>query len=116
MQPPPRETTNFKYEARVLEGIWATAPYLHNGSVPTLADLLEPSDKRPASFAVGIDYDADRLGLAGAQTGPVVSKTDTTAWNARDSGNSRGGHEGVGFGTMWSPDEKRALLEYLKTL
>ncbi len=55
----------FNYEARVLQGVWAVAPYLHNGSVPTLADLLEPSDKRPAHFDVGIDYDLD--GLASPQ-------------------------------------------------
>jgi mono/diheme cytochrome c family protein len=116
MQTPPPETTAFKYEARVLQGIWAAAPYLHNGSVPTLADLLEPSDKRPARFDVGIDYDLDKIGLAATQTGAVVSTTETTGCEARDSGNSRCGHEGVGFGTMWTPEEKQALLEYLKTL
>ncbi len=41
------------YESRVLEGIWATAPYLHNGSVPTLAALLEPVENRPAEFRIG---------------------------------------------------------------
>jgi cytochrome c peroxidase len=43
----------FAYKARPLDGIWATAPYLHNGSVPTLYDLLTPPDQRPASFNVG---------------------------------------------------------------
>jgi hypothetical protein len=113
---PAPATPAFNYEARVLQGVWAVAPYLHNGSVPTLADLLEPSDKRPAHFDVGIDYDFDKLGLAGTQTGPLLSTTETTGCEARDSGNSRCGHEGVGFGTWWTPDEKKALLEYLKTL
>ena len=118
MHAPPPATTGFKYEARVLQGIWAAAPYLHNGSVPTLADLLEPCDKRPPSFDVGIDYDInDKVGLARDQSGPVSSKTDTTSLDGtRGSGNYRCGHEGVGFGTGWLPAEKRALIEYLKTL
>ncbi len=41
------------YKARPLDGIWATAPYLHNGSVPTLADLLKAPDERPKTFRVG---------------------------------------------------------------
>jgi cytochrome c553 len=115
---PPPGTTSFAYESRVLQGIWAAAPYLHNGSVPTLADLLETCDKRPAIFAVGIDYDvSDKVGLAKDQIGPVSSTTNTTsAIETRNSGQYRCGHEGAGFGTNWQPAEKRALLEYLKTL
>lgn len=112
----PPSTDQFKYEARVMQGIWAAGPYLHNGSVPTLADLLEPWDRRPARFDVGADYDIKRLGLAAAQTGPLLSTTQTTGCEDRTSGNSRCGHEGPGFGTAWSAEEKRALLEYLKTL
>jgi hypothetical protein len=57
-QPSPRSkqaatTTQYVFEARVLEGIWAAAPYLHNGSVPTLYDLLLPADQRPKSFKTG---------------------------------------------------------------
>jgi hypothetical protein len=102
----------FKYESRVLQGIWATAPYLHNGSVPTLADLLNPAAERPASFQVGPIYDPDKVGLAAEQTGLSTMLT-TTGCDARDSGNSRCGHE---FGTTLSADDKKALLEYLKTL
>jgi hypothetical protein len=112
---PAPAATGFEYESRVLQGVWAVAPYLHNGSVPTLTDLLKPSNQRPASFAVGVDYDADKVGLAATQTG-LNSKADTTGCEARDSGNSRCGHEGVGFGTAWTDEQKRALLEYLKTL
>jgi len=103
----------FKYESRVLQGIWATAPYLHNGSVPTLADLLKPAAERPASFKVGPSYDPVNVGLAADQTGPSTT-LNTTGCEARDSGNSRCGHE---FGTTTlNADEKRALLEYLKEL
>lgn len=118
IQAPSPARTSFEYEARVLQGVWAAAPYLHNGSVPTLADLLEPCDKRPPTFEVGIDYDIkDKVGLAKHQSGPVSSRTETTDLaETRGSGNYRCGHEGVGFGTNWLPEEKRALIEYLKTL
>ena len=108
------------YEARVLEGIWAAAPYLHNGSVPTLKDLLKPAAERPPSFKVGPAYDLETVGLAVEQ--PAQSSTLTTdlgggAWPSkdcgRDSGNSRCGHE---YGVQLSEEDKKALLEYLKTL
>ena len=100
------------YEARVLAGIWATAPYLHNGSVPTLADLLKPANERPAAFQVGPAYDPVNVGLARDQT--IFNHTRrTTDCSDRNSGNSRCGHE---FGTQLAPAEKRALLEYLKVL
>lgn len=105
-------TGRFVYESRVLEGIWATAPYLHNGSVPTLADLLEPAANRPKKFKIGPNYDIDRLGLAKEQTkfGDQVLNSDP---NDRNSGNSNCGHE---YGTNLTPQEKKALLEYLKAL
>lgn len=104
-------TNIYNYESRVLYGIWAAAPYLHNGSVPTLADLLKPAAQRPVTFAVGANYDPARVGLAAQQPG-AYSRT-TTGCEARDSGNSRCGHE---FGTTLSDAEKAALLEFLKVL
>jgi hypothetical protein len=96
----------------VLQGIWATAPYLHNGSVPTLADLLKPATERPAAFQVGPAYDPVNVGLATDQA--IFNYTlKTTDCSDRNSGNSRCGHE---FGTQLAPAEKRALLEYLKVL
>jgi hypothetical protein len=100
------------YESRVLQGIWATAPYLHNGSVPTLADLLKPAIERPSAFQVGPAYDRVNLGLAKDQT-TFNYTLETTDCGDRNSGNSRCGHE---FGTQLTPAEKRALLEYLKVL
>lgn len=102
----------FPYESRVMDGIWAAAPYLHNGSVPTLADLLEPTDKRPVSFPVGPYYDTARLGVAASQPGTTYVRT-TTGCEDRNSGNSRCGHE---YGTTLSSKDKAALLEYLKML
>ena len=100
------------YESRVLEGIWAAAPYLHNGSVATLEDLLKPTAERASSFPIGPNYDLDSVGLAKAQTRfDYVLKT--TDCSEIDSGNSRCGHE---FGTSLPPSDKAALLEYLKSL
>lgn len=103
---------SYAYEARVLEGIWAAAPYLHNGSVPTLAELLKPAAERVRSFKVGPAYDLVNVGLA-VQQSKFDYTLDTTDCSDRNSGNSRCGHE---FGTSLSAEEKKALLEYLKTL
>lgn len=102
----------FRYEARVLEGIWAAAPYLHNGSVPTLADLLKPASQRPVRFEVGRQYDKNAVGLAATQTGLHATR-QTTGCDRVDSGNSRCGHE---YGTSLTPKQKLDLIEYLKTL
>jgi mono/diheme cytochrome c family protein len=106
--PPPRGA----YEARVMQGIWAAAPYLHNGSVPTLAELLKPASERVKAFKIGPAYDTENVGLAAEQTQFNFTLT-TTDCSDRNSGNSRCGHE---YGTQLSPAEKKALLEYLKTL
>jgi mono/diheme cytochrome c family protein len=100
------------YEARVLQGIWAAAPYLHNGSVPTLAELLKPSAQRVSQFNLGAKYDIDNVGLAATQNTSIPPRT-LTGCDDLDSGNSRCGHE---FGTGLSDQDKKALLEYLKTL
>jgi hypothetical protein len=105
-------TYTAKYEARVLQGIWAAAPYLHNGSVPTLAELLKPATQRVNQFKVGAAYDINSVGLATLQP-KLKSTLVTTGCNQRNSGNSRCGHE---YGTHFSANEKRALLEYLKSL
>jgi hypothetical protein len=99
------------YVAQALDGAWARAPYLHNGSVPNMAALLSEPAKRPVRFRVGIDiYDQDRLGFV--SDGPEAADTgrpfDTTL-----PGNSNAGHR---FGVDLTEEEKRALIEYLKTL
>ncbi|MEA3034866.1 MAG: hypothetical protein QOH04_625 [Sphingomonadales bacterium] len=102
----------YPYESRVLYGIWAAAPYLHNGSVATLADLLKPAAQRPASFAVGRYYDTRAVGLAADQHGSRYTRV-TTGCEARNSGNSRCGHE---YGMTLPAADKQALLEYLKSM
>ncbi|WP_249677061.1 di-heme-cytochrome C peroxidase [Pseudomonas abieticivorans] len=106
------------YKARPLEGIWATAPYLHNGSVPTLYQLLSPQDERSTAFYRGnLEYDPQRLGY---QTGqfPGGFLYDTRITGNRNSGHEfRDGPRGRGvIGRMLQPEERWALLEYLKVL
>ena len=88
------------------------APYLHNGSVPSLVELLKPAAERVSEFKIGPNYDIENVGLAANQSkfNYVLKTTDCSN---RNSGNSRCGHE---FGTSLPVAEKRALIEYLKTL
>lgn len=98
------------YVAMPLAGAWLNAPYLHNGSVPTMADLLEPPERRPARFFRGYDvYDPARMGFVSA--GPDAEREGMEV-DTRQSGNGNGGHA---YGTALAPEAKAALLEYLKT-
>jgi cytochrome c551/c552 len=101
------------YEARVLNGIWAAAPYLHNGSVPTLWDLLQPQPKRPTKFTVGIpDFDPVHVGLPADSSAHGV-EFDVGPCTGSNSGNGNCGHE---FGVTLSDDEKWEIIEYIKGL
>lgn len=98
------------YKARPLTGIWATAPYLHNGSVPTLFDLLLEPDKRPKTFRVGTEeFDPVKVGFV---TAPRTDNDFTFDVSVR--GNSNQGHE-YGVGRL-TDIERMALVEYMKTL
>lgn len=97
------------YKARPLNGIWATAPYLHNGSVPTLAQLLIPPAQRVKQFYVGSrEFDPANVGFVTSQT-PGAYLFDTTV-----AGNSNAGHD-YATGVLSAP-QRLDLLEYLKTL
>lgn len=97
------------YAARPLHGIWAAAPYLHNGSVPTLYDLLLPPAQRPKSFALGPRlYDPVRLGF---KVETQCERQDCLVDTSRP-GDGNGGHL---WGTDLTDAERMALLEYLKT-
>jgi hypothetical protein len=102
-----------QYLARPLKGVWATGPYLHNGSVPTLHDLLHP-DQRPARFAVGNrEFDPVKIGYRGDLD---VTGSNVWVYDTSQPGNSNIGHTGDAFGTSLPEDQKSALLEYLKKL
>jgi hypothetical protein len=97
------------YAARPLYGIWAAAPFLHNGSVPTLYHLLLPPEQRPKSFALGKrEYDPVKLGFA---VDTECSLEDCVVDTTR-TGDGNGGHP---WGTDLAEPDRMALLEYLKT-
>ncbi len=100
------------YANMPLDGVWLRAPYLHNGSVPTLRDLLEPPAKRPKTFYRGYDvFDRDQVGFVSdvaEEDGKQYFKLDTTL-----PGNSNSGHL---YGTDLSDQDKDALVEYMKQL
>jgi mono/diheme cytochrome c family protein len=96
------------YKAGPLHGVWATAPYLHNGSVPNLWQLLLPPKKRVREFRVGSpEIDPVHVGFrSDAPSGAFVFRTGL-------AGNSSAGHA---YGTQLSDAERWALIEYMKTL
>ncbi|MGH7436562.1 MAG: hypothetical protein ACRENE_12885 [Polyangiaceae bacterium] len=109
------------YIAPPLDGVWATAPYLHNGSVPDVATLLD-SSKRP-KFWRRVDhdtthYDQTALGfpwvtLSSGQNSPPSRVAVKNIYDTTQLSHSNTGHI---FGDALSDDERRAVIEYLKTL
>lgn len=103
---------NEGYVAPPLDGVWATAPYLHNGSVPTLEDLLH-SAQRPVFWKRDFqnrDYDQEKVGWQ-YQTMPKAGNRQT--YDTTLPGYGNGGHE---FGDALSAADRTAVVEYLKTL
>ena len=103
------------YYAPPLDGIWATAPYLHNGSVPSLLTLLDSSKrptfwKRRATDGEGNDFDGVEVGW---QYDAVTAGGSTRIYDTTRPGYGNGGHT---YGDALAPDDRAALLEYLKTL
>ncbi|MEM9065364.1 MAG: c-type cytochrome [Planctomycetota bacterium] len=102
------------YVAPPLDGVWSTAPYLHNGSVPDLASLLN-SFERPVRWRRSFqddDYDLGRVGWRfetvgpDTETGPEVYDTTVEGY----------GNQGHTYGDGLSEEDRWALIEYLKTL
>jgi hypothetical protein len=112
----PKNAGAHTYKARPLNGIWATPPYLHDGSVRTLAELLLPGAQRETSFCVGsIEFSPTDVGLVNDCTVPNAQLYDTTR-----KGNGNLGHEyGTPADTRFPPLTsllRAAVVEYLKTL
>jgi len=104
----------FGYANMPLDGIWLRAPYLHNGSVPNLRELLEPASKRSREFYRGYDvFDPVNLGFATNPDKDAASKY--FRFDTRVAGNGNFGHEGRRYGTELGAGDKDALLEFLKT-
>jgi len=114
---PFRIANHTAYKARPLHGVWATPPFLHNGSVPTIYDLLSPRESRPARFGVGNrEYNPQKLGyVTDLRRGNF--EFDTTV-----EGNHNSGHlftdvdEKGRIGDRLSEQQRMALIEYIKVL
>ncbi len=108
LYPAQQQTDGYKNVS--LAGIWARGPYLHNGSVPTLWDLLQAPEKRPATFERGGDMlDPVRVGFT---SGPTAT-TKVFHYDTAERGNRNIGHT---YGVELPEAEKQALIEFLKTL
>ena len=111
------EDPKIAYKGRPLQGIWATAPYLHSGAVASLWELLLPASQRRKDFWLGTrEFDPVNVGYQPDSSAPG----NTFHFVARDAsgtvveGNSNGGHEYGNAGM--TDDQRRALVEYMKTL
>jgi mono/diheme cytochrome c family protein len=109
------------YQAPPLDGIWATAPYFHNGSVPTVYHVLN-SRARPSRFTRSFETDEaayDSVFLGWKFTSVADKQADLAGqgprrlYDTRQPGRSNGGHT---FGDHLSEDQRMAVIEYLKTL
>lgn len=114
------------YKARPLNGVWATGPFLHNGSIPTLDDLLRPSDQRPRFVRLGtLEFDPVKVGvkqpdLTGDSYPDYVDGAfilDTSRPGNRNTGHAFGGEgPGVIGNEAFTDGERAAIIEFLKTL
>ena len=107
----PNMVKQMGYQSPPLDGLWMRGPYLHNGSVPNLRDLMKPAAERAPVFYRGYDvYDPADVGFvsSGAEAEREGWKEDTSV-----RGNGNQGHT---YGTDLPAADKNALLEFLKTL
>jgi cytochrome c peroxidase len=100
------------YKARPLNGVWATAPYLHNGSIPNMTELLKFEDDRVKNFCVGSrDFDPEHLGFDSIAD-PIEGCGDNFKFDTTLPGNSNKGHN---YGTEDLEEEDRlAIIEFIK--
>lgn len=103
------------YIAPPLDGIWSSAPYLHNGSVPTVRAVLD-SESRPNYWRRSENYDYDNLGWKYEVTPPQGEVPEDQRGTIYDTGNKGYSNTGHEFGDDLSDDERNAVIEYLKTL
>lgn len=113
-EPPPPEGV---YKAAPRDGVWATPPFLHNGSVPNLYEMLLPASERAKRFCLGREFDPVKVGLD-TTCGPGASVVDTTLIGHSNAGHSfQNGPRGDGvIGPLLTDDQRWALVEYLKSI
>jgi hypothetical protein len=106
------------YRPRPLNGIWATPPFLHNGSVPNLYLLLSPVEERPKSFYLGSRaFNPKEIGFDYVEEGEGLFKVDTSILGNFNTGHEFASGKGPGIiGPELKPEQRLALIEYIKTL
>lgn len=115
---PNRARTPLAYRARPLNGVWATPPFLHNGSVPSLYEMLVPAKDRTKTFYLGSkEFDPKVVGYDPSELdgGTLVDTSLPGNLNTGHSFEGDGKGKGV-IGKEFTDDERWALVEYLKTL
>jgi hypothetical protein len=106
------------YKARPLTGIWAVSPYLHNGSVPNLYALLSPQNERPDPFWTGSkQFDPVKVGHDPSELKGGYLYDVTRPGNSNHGHEFKDGPRGNGvIGPGLSPEDRWAIIEYLKSL
>ena len=112
-QPP----TQASFKAGPRDGVWSTPPFLHNGSVPNLYELLLPAKERSKQFMIGRDFDPVKVGV------DTTGASGKFLFDTTKLGNSNMGHSfehgprGAGvIGRLLTDDERWAIIEYLKSI
>jgi hypothetical protein len=114
--PAPRSAEGV-YKAAPREGVWATAPFLHNGSVPNLYEMLIPAAERTKKFYLGGDFDPVKVGLDTTATSGTFLMDATLLGNSNAGHSFQNGPRGEGIiGPLLTDDQRWALVEYLKSI
>jgi hypothetical protein len=112
--PPPPDRV---YKAAPRDGVWATPPFLHNGSVPNLYEMLIPAGERTKKFYLGGDFDPVKVGLDATATSGTFLMDTTLLGNSNAGHSFEDGPRGNGIvGRLLSDDQRWALVEYLKSI
>ena len=112
--PPPPERV---WKAGPRDGVWATGPFMHNGSVPNLYEMLLPASQRSKKFSVGREFDPVKVGIdTSGKSGSFVF--DTSLYGNSNAGHSfQNGQRGNGvIGPLLTDAQRWALVEYLKSI
>ena len=113
LPPPPVNV----YKAAPRDGVWATPPFLHNGSVPNVYEMLLPAKQRTKKFYVGREFDPVKLGLDTTATAGGYVRDTTLPGNSNAGHSFENGPRGNGvIGPLLTDAQRYALIEYLKSI
>jgi len=114
---PPPPTPDHVYKAAPRDGVWATAPFMHNGSVPNLYEMLLPAKERTKKFYVGREFDPVKVGVDTSGTSGRFLLDTALLGNSNAGHSFENGPRGDGvIGPLLTDEERWALVEYLKSI